>query len=360
MDVSIDYTNNANKGSFDSVALSGTSLNVRGWHASNDAVGKPYSFIILYDKATHQQLGRYPITRLTRNDVHAAYPNIYQSAQSGFSLNIPFSSSPANKKIEVVSRYAGSATGDGNYVDYVSPKTYEFNQNRASFDSVKIVGNQLQIKGWHISDRSVDKPNSFIIIYDKTAGKELARYKIVRSIRSDVQVAYPNIYNSANGGFSVSVPFLGKFAGKDIQIISRYSNASSGEENYVDCRSTSAYTFNTNRGYVDIAKISGQTLTIRGWHISDFSAEKLNSFIILYDQTNHKELARYKVNRTTRPDVGNSFPNVYNSANSGFSLSVPAKTSFKNTNVQVISRYSTSSNGESGYVDYRSTPRKLN
>lgn len=251
MDVSIDYTNNANKGSFDSVALSGTSLNVRGWHASNDAVGKPYSFIILYDKATHQQLGRYPITRLTRNDVHAAYPNIYQSAQSGFSLNIPFSSSLANKKIEVVSRYAGFATGDGNYVDYVSPKTYEFNQNRASFDSVKIVGNQLQIKGWHASDQSVGKPYSYIFVYDKNAHKELARYKITRTIRNDVGSAYPNIYNATNSGFNISVPFLGKFAGKDLQIISRYSSISSGEGSTVNYWSPKTYKFDANRGYLD-------------------------------------------------------------------------------------------------------------
>ncbi len=360
IDVSIDYTsvNAVNTGSVDNVSLSGTNLQVRGWHVSDESEGKNYSFIILYDKTNGKELGRYKITRGVRNDVHKIYANVYNSTNSGFLINIPFSSKLVGKDIQVISRYAQSASGEGSYVDYRSPKTYKFNSDHGSSDSVKISGTQLQIKGWHASDNSASKPNSFVILYDKTNRKELGRYKISRNVRNDVSKAYPNIYNSANSGYTLNIPYSSALAGKNLQVISRYSDAASGEGSTANYWSKS-YQFTNNRGSIDTAKVVGNQLQIKGWHASDNSIGKTNSFIILYDSTNHRELGRYKISRYARKVVNKAYPNVYNSVNSGFMINIPMTSKLKNKNIQIISRYSNLTSGEGSYVDYRSSARKF-
>lgn len=207
------------------------------------------------------------------------------------------------------------------------------------------------MSGWHATDASLDKIYHFIIIYDATTKKEISRTLVSDSQRNDVANAYPGIYDAVNSGFKLTTDFTSKMAGDSVQVISRYSNSASGQGSYVDYWFTPK-SFNSNVANLDTFKISGTNLVISGWHASDLSAGKDNHYIIIYDQTKHIEIKRMLVPSSKRSDVGKVYGNVYNSNNSGFSITTALTESMIGDNIQIISRYSDSINGEGNYVDY--------
>lgn len=204
------------------------------------------------------------------------------------------------------------------------------------------------------------KTNTFVILYDKTDGKELGRYKINRNSRSDVQNIYPNVSGSNSSGFSLDISLGSQIiSGKQLQVISRYTDASNGEGNYADYRSA-PFTLDESIGNTESFKIIGNKLHVSGWHASDAAAGRENSLIMLYNATTKRELARYSINRNTRNDVKAIHPHVYNSSQSGFVFDLPISFDLKNTKLQIISRYSTQSNGEGSYSNYWSPAVSFN
>ena len=358
LDVSIDYYDD-NQGNLESAKINNKTLHVSGWHATNSSTARPISYLILFDKTHDKELQRVKINRTQCVDVNGAHPYITNSLQSGFSGDFQLGSQMiSGAQLQIISRYTNDANGNGDAVDYRS-SAFTFNQNIGHLESAYINGNQLHVSGWHVSDGSAGRNNSFIILYDFNSRKELARYQIGRNNRTDVKSIYPNVYNSTQSGFALNIPINFDLANKKIQVISRYSSSTTGNSSYSDYWS-SAKTFNSNIGHIDALKKEGNQLYISGWHIADTSTTRKNSYIILYDQKNHKELARFKINRIQRADVNKIYPNVYNSVQSGFSLKVPYEASYKDKNIQVISRYSTQANGEGSYVDYWSTGKVVN
>lgn len=349
---------NANAGSLDNfdIDTSTNTLNISGWHAADASINEPYHFIIIYDATKGAELGRYLVSNTSRNDVASAY-NIYGAANSGFNLSVSLNGLPTGDQIQVISRYSNQSDGEGTYTQYwFAPKT--FNVNAGNLDSFTIQNNKLHIEGWQAADASVNEPYRFIILYDATKGKEIKRISVNSVSRSDVESSYSNVYGSENSGFSIDTDFDPAYAGDQIQVIARYSDQSDGEGHYTDYRFTPK-SFTDNEAHLDNFSIDGNTVNVSGWHAADESAGKPYHFIILYDATTGKEITRKVVVSETRDDVAAAYPNVYGSENSGFNTSFEIPGQYKGHEIQVISRYSDSPDGEGNYVQYWFDPIKF-
>lgn len=342
---------NANMAALDNMSLDATTgnINISGWHAADNSLGKKYHYIIIFDGSKQTELGRYLVNSVTRNDVARAFPGLYNAANSGFSLKLKFSSALAGDQIQVISRYTDDPAGNGNAVDYwFAPKT--FNQNRAYLENFKVSGNQVHISGWHASDQSVGKKYHYIIVFDKSKGKEITRYRVENKARTDITRAYSNICNAGQSGFDINVPLTAGMVGDQIQVISRYTDDPAGNGNVVDYW-FAPQTFNQNLASLDQVAVKNNQLDLAGWHATDQGLNKPYHFIILYDWTTGKEVERQLVENVARPDVANAFA-VYNAGQSGFKVSLPVDSSLSGHRLQVISRYSDSASGEGNHIDY--------
>ncbi|KRL78664.1 glycoside hydrolase family 73 protein [Ligilactobacillus equi] len=358
-------------GNIDSAYIDGTELKVSGWHAATDAVKHPYNYIILYDATDGTELSRKKVTATRRPDVERAYPNLYNAVNSGFSVSFDLSklNFVAGHNLQVVMRYAANSDGEGDRIDVWSGK-YNFNGNEAVIDTAKFKGTKLHVTGWHAADASRNQPNAFLILFDKTANHEVARVKIGTSNavasakavnRPDVAKA-KNYYNDGLSGFDAYFDFskLNFVAGHQYQIVSRFSDATNGEGNRTDVWS-GIYNFNGNEAIIDTAKIEGTKLHLAGWHAADASRNQANPYIILYDKTAGREIARIKVgdrnNVATsklvmRSDV-QRLKNYYNADKSGFDVEFDlTKLNFvAGHEYQIVSRYSDATNGEGHRTD---------
>lgn len=344
---------NSNAGYLDTfdVDASTNTLNISGWHATDQSVGKDHHFIILYDATKNRELGRYEVNSMIRNDVAKAY-NVYNAGKSGFNLRVNLSPALIGDNIQVISRYSNATNGEGNYVDYwFAPKT--FNANKSYLDKVEISDNQVHVSGWQAADASVKQQNHFVILYDATTHREITRQKVNKVSRPDVQRAYPNIANADQSGFDVTFNFnKAAYAGHQLQIISRYSDANNGEEIKTDAWFAPTTVPGNNQGFLDSFVVKNGQVTVSGWQAADTSVNQSKHFVILYDATTHREIARQQVTNINRPDVQKSYPTIYNSAKSGFKATFKLDNSLIGHNIQVISRYSDANNGEGNRTDF--------
>ena len=254
--------------------------------------------------------------------------------------------------IQVISRYSNAANGERNYVDYwFAPKT--FNANQSYLDQVTISDNQVHVSGWQAADASVKQQNHFVILYDATTHREIARKQVSNVSRPDVQRAYPNIANAGKSGFDVTFDFnRAAYAGHQLQVISRYSDANNGEGNRTDAWFAPTTVPSNNQGFLDSFVANNGEVTVTGWQAADQSYNQKNHFVILYDATNHREIARQQVTNLDRPDVQKAYPSIYNSAKSGFKAAFKLDSSLIGHEIQVVSRYSDANNGEGNRTDF--------
>lgn len=347
-------------------------LTASGWHATNEAAGKDYHFIIAYDQTNHTEIGRQLVgdtaQQVTRPDVAAAH-HVAGAAQSGFNVTFNLGKILANtSSIQLISRYSSDAHGNQNYVDYwFAPITINRNNN-ASLDSAATTDGKLQLTGWHASNLAADKPHRFIIIYDRTLGREVARQKVTSNVsRPDVAKVYPDVVNAGQSGFNVSFDPTGLDFNHQLQVISRYSASADGNSNYFDYWFAPITTDDyANQAYLEHLDLSNsKQVTVRGWHANDLSRFATNHFLILFDNTANKQVAVTTAESTQRPDVAKAYPTIETAANAGFSGS------FDLAGIQlvgghtysIVSRYSTSAKGNGGmgsYADYWFTPFTLN
>ena len=344
---------NTNAGYLDNFNIDAATntLNISGWHATDQSVGKDHHFIILYDATKNRELGRYEVNSAIRNDVAKVY-NVYNAGKSGFNLQVNLSPALIGDNIQVISRYSNAANGERNYVDYwFAPKT--FNANQSYLDQVTISDNQVHVSGWQAADASVKQQNHFVILYDATTHREIARKQVSNVSRPDVQRAYPNIANAGKSGFDVTFDFnRAAYAGHQLQVISRYSDANSGEGNRTDAWFAPVTIPNNNQGFLDSFVVKNGEVTVAGWQAADQSYNQKNHFVILYDATTHREIGRQQVTNLNRPDVQKSYPSIYNSAKSGFKATFKLDSSLIGHNIQVISRYSDANSGEGNRTDF--------
>ncbi|MCD7112761.1 glycoside hydrolase family 73 protein [Limosilactobacillus agrestis] len=344
---------NTNAGYLDNFNIDAATntLNISGWHATDQSAGKDHHFIILYDATKNRELGRYEVNSAIRNDVAKVY-NVYNAGKSGFNLQVNLSPALIGDNIQVISRYSNAANGEGNYVDYwFAPKT--FNANQSYLDKVDISNNQVHVSGWQAADNSVKQQNHFVILYDATTHREIARQRVNNVARPDVQRAYPNIANSSQSGFDVTFNFnKAAYAEHQIQVISRYSDAISGEGNRTDAWFNPVTVPSNNQGFLDCFIVKNGQVTVSGWQAADQSYNQKNHFVILYDATTHREITRQQVANIDRPDVQQAYPFIYNVGKSGFKASFRLSNNLIGHDIRVISRYSDATSGEGNRTDF--------
>ncbi|WP_253726509.1 N-acetylmuramoyl-L-alanine amidase family protein [Latilactobacillus curvatus] len=301
-----------NVGAFDSSSVQATSFNVKGWHASSKSVNKPYSYLIVLDADTNREIERVRINRTQRPDVNRVYPNVKNSLNSGFDQNLPISSAMYDKRVKIISRYSDSAGGNGAFSDYSFGNVITMPKSSAGSldvtDSSQL--GKINLQGWFATNQAQGKPYRYVILLDSSNGKELGRYPVKTLSRPDVANVYSGISNAINSGYSVDVPLNSTLLGKTFRVIARYSDDAQGNGNFTDYWNNRLVTAksNSNVGWLDTFKQSGNDIQATGWHATDSSIDKPYHFLIVLDANGNREVARCALPTITRPDVANVAP----------------------------------------------------
>lgn len=345
-----------NYGYLDTVAVSDGQLNIGGWNTTNQAADKPYHIIMIIDQTTGQTVAQQLVTDGTqRDDIARAYSQIDGAGQSGFNVHFSLKQLNLNHKLQVVSRYSTSKDGLGKNVDYYfTPITTGNYTNQGSLDSFDVSnGKQLTISGWHADDITKLESNHFLILFDNTANKQVASVKAAAVARPDVARAFPSVATAGQSGYKVSFDLAGinLVPGHSYSVVSRYSTSADGNGDggqYTD------YWFNPIKysqqaSAIDSIKTTKDGVQVSGWMAGDYAAGYNNAYVLIMN--NGKEVARQKVDLIARPDVAKAFPNLYNSANSGFNTVVKLNPTQLTGNMQVLLRFSKSADGNTDCID---------
>lgn len=366
-----NHQDNGNYGNLDSATFNNNKLQVSGWSATNQALNKNYRYVIAYDQTAGTELGRAQVTNVARPDVKNAH-NVYNAGNSGFNTAIDLNFSEmtnAQDNIFIISRYSDAANGEGNYVDWRSASPITFDKsNQAVLDNFTVNNGQLHVSGWNATNEAINKDYHYIILYDQTTGREIARQQVKDGqSRPDVAKVYPGIVNANNSGFATAFNVGNLNYNDRYQIISRYSDAANGEsKNNVDhwfAPQSIAPANESNQGHLDGLNFSNCQLTVNGWHATDLSELQNNHFLILYDQTANRQAGVVKATAVKRDDVAKAYPAVKTAANSGFKGSFAANDLQAGHTYALVSRYSASANNNGGsaqHTDFWSTPFTLN
>lgn len=365
---------NGNYGYLDAAqVVNNNDLHVSGWQATNQAAGKDNRYLVAYDSTTNTELGRTSVTEnVARPDVAKAYPDVVNAKDSGYQTimnNLDWNKvKSVDDQIQIVSRYSDAANGEGNHVDNWSQPINLDKGNYAYLDNFGVKDNQLQVTGWNATNQSLGKANHYVILFDRTTGREITRNKIEVTERPDVAKVYPQVINAKASGFSTAFSLAEIDFNHELQVISRYSDAANGEGNRVDYwfapkKFMSGNT--SNQGNLDSFNISNGQLTVSGWHATDYSQIENNHYLILFDNTNKTQVKTIKVANVTRPDVAKVYPNVQTAGQSGFDVNFGSVVLIPNHSYSIVSRYSTLDGGngdnrQSKYTDWWSAPITLN
>lgn len=360
-----DQTDNGNYAWLDGAFITSTGqLVATGWHATNASQGRPYHYLIALDQ-NGRELRRQLTNRVDRPDVQRAH-NVYDAAKAGFSTKLDLAQIAKVTSIRLISRYSGSADGNSDYVDYWFAPLSVDQGNYANLDGATVVGDQLQLSGWHASNQASGKAYHYIIILNN--GREVGRRLVSAGTnRPDVANVYGHIAGAGQSGFSVNFDLAALNFNQRLQVLSRYTDDPAGNGNAVDYWFTPLTDGQySNQAYLDNFTVGNGQLRIAGWHANGVSRFEQHHFIILFDATANRQVESYLVTATARPDVQRAYPGVANAGQSGFELSL--KLSDLNLipghRYVIVSRYSSSADGngngnDSQYTDYWFAPQKL-
>lgn len=217
--------------SIDNVFMTNDGLHLTGWMASDYSAVTPNAYLIVLSNG--QEIGRQKVNLTDRADVANVYPTISNSLHSGFDSVVKVNTDRMGDSLQVLLRFTGSDDGNSNYYDQLSSA---YPTNAGWFDQVMVDGQKVSFAGWHIDDRTIDKPFQYVILLKN--GSEVARVKLDSNeqnlTRPDVKQAYPSIYNSENAGFSGSIVSPIDLENSNIQLIHRFTSSDDGNSNYVD------------------------------------------------------------------------------------------------------------------------------
>ena len=367
---SYNATDQGNYGCLDQVKFNDGQLSVSGWHATNRAQGRPYHYIIAYDRTNSRELSRVNVTSqpTERADV-ATVHNVYGAKESGFRTSFNLGPAAATTgEVQIISRYTDDQNGNGNAADYWFAPVTVNRGNYAHLDQVTVNNNELQLAGWHATNLAADKPYHYLIMIDRTNNNwEVGRVLVDQPVkRPDVAAAYPDVEGAGKSGFSANISLQGLNLSHQLQVISRYSGAKNGNSDYVDFWFSPITKENeANQGCLDSYNLnSGKTMTVSGWHANDLAQIESHHFIILFDQTANRQVSQTAAQQVERLDVASAFPQITQARHAGFTAVFDLSSTRLTAGhvYRVISRYSTSNtgNGDQGqFVDYWYAPIKL-
>lgn len=339
----------SNQGSLDNVSVSNGQLNVSGWNASNQDYGKDYHYVIIYDQTQQKELSRQLVQNTQRDDVQKAYPGVYNAKFSGFKANFNITSADyLNDNIQIISRYTSDPMGNTNYVDrWFSPVTFKNNEVQ-SIDYITNNGDgTITVSGTDANNQTYGKSNHYLILFNVTTGKQLDVVK-VNNTASDL--AYNNVYNANNAKFTAKLSYSGLTSLNDqIAIVSRYSSYNGGNGDDGNANHHVDHWFNldgTNRSNLDNFDLSnGSSLRVSGWNANDNSVFAKYHYLILFDNTTGTQVASKQVPTVDRADVQKAYQSYVAGKKSGFDTTFNSSLLTKGHNYSVVSRYSTSANG---------------
>ncbi|WP_035191150.1 NlpC/P60 family protein [Ligilactobacillus equi] len=375
-------SNHANKGHFDKIMLDDQGqLQVSGWHAADHSHNQTSTWMIVYDATTNREVTRQQYATVERDDVKKAYPTIYNAKYSGFNMSFDLSGyNLANHTIRLIARYSNNPrNGEGQYTDLWSQDVIPY-KNAAHVDDFSINKNTLHVNGWHATDYSTTNQDQYVILFDNTRGHELARVKVGESTdvatskrvsRKDVQKVYSNIANAADSGYDITFDLskLDYVGGNQISVVSRYVNKNTNSTK-TDMWSAK-HVFNQSAFNLDNYSFDKNGLNVVGWHVSDYSKQMPNQYVILFDKSAGKEIARVKVGESKtgitsrvekREDARNAYRGIYSNDAVGFNVTFANSVIAKalGHELQVVIRYSSDAkSGEGQRQDFWSGVKNL-
>ncbi len=365
-----------NWASIDNIHMTDTGIHVTGWNANSDSFNRNYHFLIILDYGPNpvtghfHEVGRKLVTGgVNRPDVFKVHP-VWNAATSGFddTVNLDLSQIKAGDKLRILSRWTADPNGNENPADLVSSYyTMDYTTNVANLDGMTVTkdGQQLEVAGWNATNQVVGRKYHYIILRDATTGQEIGRQLVKDGIdRPDVAKVYPNLLSASKSGFNVKFNLSGIDLGHNLQVVSRYSDTLGGEGSNVDYwfparRLVSGTT--TNFANLDGVNADGKTgkVTFTGWNATNYSQVEPNHYLILFDATANKQVAAVKLDnknvQVARPDVQKAYQTVNGALNSGFSYDIDMSQLIFGHTYALVSRYSTSADGNGGdgaYTDY--------
>ena len=347
--------NTSNQGNLDSFNLSNGQLIVSGWHATDYSQVENNHYLILFDNTNKTQVKSIKVTNVARPDVAKAYPTVATAGQSGFNANFgPVNLTPGHS-YSLVSRYS---TLDGGNGDNGQSKTtdYWFNpvtldQQATYVDSFTKTDKGYNVKGWMVSDQSINKPNAYLILLND--GQEIARTKVELTDRPDVAKVYPSIYNSQKSGFNGEFKVDSAKANGTLKVIMRFAG-DDANKNFSDQYSQD---YPTNAGNFDNIHVTASQVTLSGWHASSQAANKPYEWLIVLDN-NGQELYRQEITDKGlgRNDVQNVYPYIEGANKSGFQIVIPTQENMLHKVVKIINRLTDDPAGNGNYIDIVSGP----
>lgn len=352
----------ANQAWLDSFETYGNNqLKVSGWNATSQSLNYPYHWLILFDATTNKEVSRQKTTNLERYDVAKAYPTILNADKSGFEGVFSLKGVNLVDNLQIISRYSDDmVNGEGQHVDYWFPAQKLIKGStviEGSLDTFELKNGRVHVAGWNATDWSTVTQNHFLILWDNTAGKQIAAKLISNIARPDVAKAFPSIKTAGDSGFDISFDPVILVPGHTYSLVSRYSTSNEGNggtgANVTWWFVNKHLTFNPNRenaGYFEGFDISNGNLHIKGWHATDMSKLETNHWLILLD-SNSNEVARVQVNNVARPDVAAAFREIQTAGNSGFTANFD-NLKLKPGAYTLVSRYAIDPNDPSQYTDY--------
>ncbi len=351
--------NTSNQGSLDSFNLSNGQLIVSGWHATDYSQVENNHYLILFDNTNKTQVKSIKVTNVARPDVAKAYPTVVTAGQSGFNANFGTVNLTPGHNYSIVSRYS---TLDGGNGDNGQSKTTDYwfapvtlNQQASYVDSFTKTDNGYNVKGWMVSDQSINKPNAYLILLND--GQEIARTKVELTDRPDVAKVYPSIYNSQKSGFNGEFKVDSAKANGTLKVIMRFAG-DDANKNFSDQYSQD---YPTNAGNFDNIHVTASQVSLSGWHASTQAGNKPYEWLIVLDN-NGQELYRQEITdkNISRNDVQNVYPYIEGANKSGFQVTMNIPTKMQGHLVRFIHRLTDDKDGNGNFIDLSSNPVLVN
>ena len=328
--------NEGNQANLDGMSSNGNTLTVNGWHATNQAAGRPYHYIIAWDRNLGHEIARQKVTAVSRPDVAKAYSTVANAVNSGFSVKFNLTPQFFNDNIQFISRWTDDAAGNGNAVDYwFKPMN---RTNRANLDSVTLSNGQVRVAGWHATDLSQLEPNHYLIVFDNTTGQQVASEKVDLLSSQDVKNVFGDIQTADHSRFNYTFNSLHLIPGHNYSLVSRYSADANGNGN--DGAHTDSWlnmgTFQQSAYSIDHVALNRRHMTVQGWVANDNAMSRPYAYAILLQ--NGHEIGRQRLNLSERADVAKVYPQIYRSQYSGFNTSFDLPTASTN-GLQLVLRF---------------------
>ena len=360
---SYNHDDQGNYACLDHYQLNGTQLQVSGWHATSDVKNKPYHYLIVFDNTTNSEVIRRMVGQTARPDVAVAH-NVYGAGLAGFqaNLDLPTAILRSGDRLSLVSRYTDDQAGNGNGTDYWFGGLQIDQGNHGYLDIAQVQNGKLHVAGWHATNQAVGRDHHVLILFDASQGREIARLNATATARPDIAKIYPMISNAATAGFTADFALTPAMATDNLQVISRYSSDADANSDYVDFWSTPRRltTDLSNQGWLDDVSVHDGQLHIAGWYATNLALGRQYHTIIILNANTGKEITRQTTDQLVqRHDLVQAFPNVLTAQQSGINVTMQLKPGMADQPIQIISRYSTTADANSDYVDYWFNPQRL-